>query len=230
MAFLRRFLFGRYVLIALAVYLALAVVTARHGDRELYPVRQGGVTIYVLNNGFHTDIALPADQVTAHGGALAAAGRMAGGGRWLIYGWGDAGFFAGHGPILSRAGDGLRALFHPNNPSVIRVFGVNTQPDQAFVGTAPVVLSQAGLDALEDHMQASFTQANGAPVVAPLASNEGAFFKSTEHFSIVRVCNNWTADQLSAAGLPTAPMVDGLGPILALDLQWRSGVRVKPRT
>ena len=222
----RRLLAG--VLVVVALYLVLGLITARHGDRALYttssPGKAGTVTIYVLDNGFHTDLALPADQVMKHGGVLAQAGRAADGQAWIIYGWGDLGFYTAKGFSVARAFDGLRALFSPGNPSVIRIFGSDRRPDEAYTGTRTIVLSQAGFDALAAHMDGSFTTMAGAPVAAPVVTDE-AFFLSREHFSILRLCNNWTADQLAAAGLKTAPMLDGLAPLLALDLRWRNGVR-----
>ena len=213
-------------LAALALYALAVMVTARHGDRALYPAGGDTVTVYIVNNGFHTDIALPADQVMARGGVLALT-VPANSSTWLLYGWGDAGFFTQRGFSLARIGDGARALFAPNNPSVIRVFGVDARPDQAFVkGSAtPVVLSRAGFEALERHIEASFTARAGAPIAVPVQSNDGVFFASHEHFSALRTCNSWAADQLAAAGLPTDPAVDALAPLFALDLRLRSGVR-----
>ena len=215
------------VFAVVALFILGAGLTARHGDRRLYPAKADGITVYVLNNGFHSDIALPADQVLARGGVLAEAGRAAGDKRWLVYGWGDAGFYTQTGSSAARVVDGLRALLRPGNPSVIRVFGVNATPDKAFADpiAAPIVLSPAGFDALARHMETSFTLKGGAPVATPVMANIGAFFQSREHFSIARLCNNWTADQLAAAGLPTTPMIDGLAPVLALDLRLRAGVK-----
>lgn len=222
MLILRRTLTGFAAL--LVVFVLLGVITARHGDRALYPATGDTVTIYILNNGFHTDIALPADEVARHGGILAQAGRAANGAPWQVYGWGDQGFYTAKGFSVARAFDGLRALFVPGNPSVIRVFGSDRRPDLAYQGVTAVTLSRAGFDAMTAHMDASFTTMAGAPVAAPVIADE-AFFMSPEHFSIARLCNNWTSDQLSAAGLKTAPLFDGLAPVLALDLRLRDGVK-----
>lgn len=202
-----------------AVWCLAVLLTARHGERSLYPASGDTVTVYVLDNGFHTDIVVPAAEVAARGGVLDKAAAEAGGGDWLAFGWGDAGFFTGKGASFGRALDGLRALFHPGNPSVIRVFAVYRAPD-----AKKLVLSRAGFEAMAAHMEASFVTADGAPVLDPVARPGNPFFTSREHFSVVRLCNNWTADQLSAAGLPTAPMIDGLAPLLALDLKLRSGI------
>ncbi len=206
------------------LYMALAVLTLRHGDRALYPAQVQGIPVYILNNGFHTDIVLLADAVRARGGVLAEAAASKTG-NWLVYGWGDAGFYTAKGMSAARVMDGLRALFHAGNPSVIRVYGIAVTPDKAFAEpiASSTILLPAGFEAMARHMEASFTLVKGAPVhAAGMTDND--FFQSHEHFSILRVCNNWTADQLAAAGLPTAPMLDGSALLLGLDLRWRGGI------
>ncbi|MDV6332584.1 DUF2459 domain-containing protein [Asticcacaulis sp. 201] len=118
--------------VILGLYVLLAIITTRPADPALYPARSQSIPIYVINNGFHTDIAVPMDVVMKRGGVLAQAGRAAGPGNWLVYGWGDAGFYTAKGVSFTRAIDGLRALFMPSNPSVIRVFSLNASPDKAF--------------------------------------------------------------------------------------------------
>ncbi len=207
-----------------ALYVALAILTLHHGNRRLYPTGPDAVTVYVVNNGFHTDIVLPASEVRAQGGVLADAARSLPDSQWLVYGWGDAGFYTAKGLSPARVLDGLRALFWINNPSVIRLYGLARSPDQAYSGrvATPVRLSRAGFAALDRHMAASFSTNGNMPVAYPVTGTTDLFFSSHEHFSALRVCNNWTSDQLAAAGLPTAPMFDGLAMALKLDLAWRA--------
>lgn len=226
MRYLPKNVWLRGLLALLCAYGVLALLTLRHGDRSLYPAATDTVTVYVIDNGFHTDIAVPANELAA-GSFLAQAAKPAGNVPWLVIGWGDAGFYTAKGFSVSRAFDGLRALFWINNPSVIRVFGVSRSPAELYnANTAiPVTLSRAGFTAMVAHMQASFVDGGGHPVAYPVAGMTDAFFDSREHFSIARDCNNWTADQLNAAGLPAAPMLDGLEPLFRLDLHLRAKVR-----
>lgn len=210
-----------------ALLVVATIATARPGDRRLYPAVGEPVTVYVLNYGFHTDLALPADVVLARGGRLAEAARAAGDWRWLVIGWGDESFYTGTGMSLERAGDGLRALFWPGNKSVIRFTGLNTRPDQAYLNTdtAAIALSREGFEAMAASVEASLVTVDGEPLLASgMRDMPGVFYPSRESFSILRMCNNWTSDQLAAAGLPTTPMADGLSALLALDLSWRAGV------
>lgn len=223
---LRRGMIWKLPLLAVCVLLVAIVLTARPGDRTMYPAQEPGVAIYVLNNGFHSDIVLPADRVMARGGLLAEAGKAGQDQNWLVYGWGDKGFYTAKGMSLSRMADGLRALFRPGNPSVIRVYGVMASPDRAFAEpiATRVIISEAGFSALAKSLEASFDADGGKPVMADIAKPDDMFFTSHEHFSVFRLCNNWTSDQLAAAGLPMTPTIDGLAPVLELDLRLRSGV------
>jgi hypothetical protein len=64
-----------------------------------------------------------------------------------------------------------------------------------------------------------------APVFTPSQHDPGeAFFRSREDFSLVHLCNHWTAELLSAAGLPTTPVLDTLPAGLRLDLRLRAGL------
>jgi hypothetical protein len=217
------------VLAAAFLFAVAAIVTARPGDKALYPVASGEkAVVYVINNGFHTDIAVPASALAARGGALAAAAGAVPADPWMVIGWGDASFYTAKGVSLARVGDGLRALFKPGNPSVIRIFGVSRDPAVAYEpGVAtPVALSPAGLDRMLGRMEASMKLSAGAPVRAGARTTpDEAFFDSVEHFSILRLCNHWTSDMLAAAGLPMTPLVDGLAPTLMTDLSLRAGAQ-----
>ena len=217
----------RTILAAILAFVIGTIVTARPGDRHLYPGTASPITAYVLNYGFHTDIVLPAEAVRARGGLLAEAGEAAGNWQWLVIGWGDESFYTGTGMSLDRVGDGLRALFWPGNPSVIRITGLNVRPDRAYRSTevATLALSSEGFDAMARSIEASFVAAPGEKLYpAGMKDMPGVFFPSRENFSALRMCNNWTSDQLNAAGLPTTPMLDGLSALLALDLSLRAGV------
>ena len=218
----------RVILVVLLAFVAATVVTARPGDRAIYPAVAPAQTVYVINNGFHTDIAVPAKALAQRGGALAQAAAAVPPDPWMVIGWGDASFYTARGISPARVGDGLRALFRPGNPSVIRIFGVSRDPAQAYAPGAatPVALSEAGLARLLDRMEASMSISHGAPVRARTQTTpDEVFFDSVEHFSLLRMCNHWTADMLAAGGLPTTPMLDGLAPGLMADLSLRAGVR-----
>ena len=89
--------------------LALALWTwTRPGDPALYPATEpaGAVEVHILDNGFHTDLALPRAALAARPGPLAEAVRSIPPGEWVLVGWGDAKFYVDQSPIGDRLPDG----------------------------------------------------------------------------------------------------------------------------
>ena len=75
-------------LAAIIVFFGAALATGRPGAPELYPAGSDAVTVYILDNGFHTDLVIPTDRLAAHGGALASAAAQATDMPWAAIGWG----------------------------------------------------------------------------------------------------------------------------------------------
>jgi uncharacterized protein (TIGR02117 family) len=204
------------------------MATAQGGDPKLYPARPGdSVLVFLVDNGFHSDIAVPTATIEAHGGALAEAARRTSTQPWMLIGWGDAAFYEASTPALSRIPDGLAALVG-GRPTVVHLEGVWGSPDRVWkTGVRRLTLSRAGLAALLDRADRSLIHTHvGAPVMAPIRRvQDEAFFASRERFSVVHLCNHWTAGLLHAAGLPVTPVLDTLPAGMALDLRLRAGVR-----
>ncbi len=180
------------------------------GDPALFPpTESGGVTVHVLNNGFHTDLAVPRAALEAGGGPLAEASRATGRGDWILIGWGDAKFFVDTRPMEGRLLDGLRAFFRPGNPSVVMLDPETGDPAGRFPADRrrTLTLSPAAFAGLRGRVEASLWLDQGRPRLAVARDGDGArFFASREHFWIGYLCNNWTARVLNAAGLPVRPM------------------------
>jgi uncharacterized protein (TIGR02117 family) len=210
-----------------AFALVVTLATAKSGDPALYPAKPGeGVTVYLVDNGWHSDIAVPTAVIAAHGGALAEAARKTSAQPWTLVGWGDAGFYEASTSALSRVPDGLAALFG-GRPTVVHLEGAFAAPDRTWrSGVRPITLSRAGLEALLARAESSLIHDYvGAPVMAPIRRVPGeAFFASRERFSLAHLCNHWTAELLNAAGLPVTPVLDALPAGLALDLELRAGL------
>lgn len=181
------------------------------GDRALWPARQDapGIEASLLDNGFHTDLALPRKALEARGGPLAEAVKGLPPGDWILIGWGDAKFYVDQSPITERLPDGARAFFRPGNPSVIMLDPTQRNPREMFAedGRRDFRLSAAGFEALAAHIEASLDLSSGAPrLAAARAGDDARFFASREHFSIGHLCNHWTAGVLNAAGMETRPV------------------------
>lgn len=180
------------------------------GDPALWPApaADAGVEVHVLDNGFHTDLAVPRALLEARTGPLAEAVRGLPPGDWILIGWGDARFYVDQSPITDRLPDGARAFFRPGNASVIMLDPAQRDPRDLVVEDRrrSLRLSAAGFDAMVDHIEASLDLADGhARIAAARAGDDARFFASHEHFWIGRLCNHWSAGVLNAAGLPVRP-------------------------
>ncbi|WP_292065224.1 DUF2459 domain-containing protein [Brevundimonas sp. UBA7664] len=180
------------------------------GDPAVWPgsATGAGVEVHVLDNGFHTDLAVPRALIEARTGPLAEAVRGLPPGDWVLIGWGDARFFVDQSPITDRLPDGARAFFRPGNASVIMLDPAQRDPRDLVAADRrrTLRLSAAGFEAMADHIEASLYLADGrARIAAARAGDDARFFASHEHFWIGRLCNHWSAGVLNAAGLPVRP-------------------------
>jgi len=201
----------RFVAVAVLATLAAVWTWTAPGDPALWPARAGetAVEVHLLDNGFHTDLAVPRRALEARSGPLAAAVRGLGPGDWILIGWGDAKFYVDQGPMESRLPDGARAFFRPGNASVIMLDPAQRDPLAAFAPKSRRTfrLSGAGFDAMADHIEGSLDLTDGRPrIAAARAGDDARFFASREHFSIGHLCNHWSAGVLNAAGLPVRPI------------------------
>lgn len=173
------------------------------------PPPDAGVTVHLLNNGFHTDIAVPRAALEAGGGPLAEASRSVGPGDWVLIGWGDAKFFVDTSPMEDRVPDGLRAFFRPGNASVVMLDPETGDPSRRFApgSRRTLTLSPEAFAGLRGRVEDSLSLVEGRARLSTAREDDGAhFFASREHFWIGYLCNSWTARVLNAAGLPVRPL------------------------
>ncbi len=181
------------------------------GKPDLWPpaADPNGIEVLVLDNGFHTDLAVPRAHLEAGSGPLAGAVRSLPPGEWILIGWGDARFYVDQSPIGDRLADGARAFFRPGNASVIMLDPAQDNPRDLVAADRrrTLHLSTAGFEAMVAHIEASLDLDQGqAHIAAARAGDDARFFASHEHFWIGRLCNHWSAGVLNAAGLPVRPL------------------------
>ena len=223
----------RLFILLFVLIVVVAVFTARPGDARLHPPKPGeaGVTVFLIDNGFHSDIALPADRLARTGGVTATAARTLTPRAWVFVGWGDARFYVEEGLSPRRVLDGLRALFAPRNPSVVRLIGIRAAPDRLYADevVTEILVSEAGFRALVARIDRSMADDGVIPVPAdaPVARDR-LFFKSVETFNLIHLCNHWTGEVLNAAGLGVTPVLATFPIGLKIDLQMRARLRRTP--
>src|SRR5262245_25960245 len=134
---------GLTLAIAVLLFAVATIAAARWGNRSLWPPAPGAPTteLFIVSHGYHAGIIVPraalADEASRRG--LSALGYLAT--RFadfdrLEIGWGDEGFYR-EIPMAESVTMALamRALFHPGNPSVLHVVGVNGDPRAVFANS-----------------------------------------------------------------------------------------------
>jgi hypothetical protein len=209
----KRYLLPAAVLGALLTGNVAGCAYTRPGDPALYPVKPGeaAVTLYLVNNGYHTNLAIPRERILSHGGPAAQALSTLPADPWVLAGFGDAVFYKERGAGLKRFRSALRAMFKPGNESLINLETLEAPPPQLFAARdiAPVRLSEAGFEKLADELDESFKLEDGKVVDAgPGIERPGQsrFFEGSRSFSVLRICNHWVGNLLGEAGVPIRPV------------------------
>ena len=198
----------RGLVVAALVGVVAALLTWTKPGHPERPDAAGPVTVQVLDNGFHTDLAVPREALMQRGGPLARAVGDLAPGDWILIGWGDAKFYVDQSPISDRLPDGARAFLHPGNRSVLMLDPRTVDPRLAYgEDGAAVTLTRAQFDRLAARVEASLDLSDGGPRIAAARPGDDArFFASRETFSILHLCNHWTADVLNAGGVSIRPV------------------------
>jgi len=206
----------------LAAILALPVlylVAALIGS--LIPVNRGwqeprdGITIYLANNGVHSDIVMP---VTAQGldwapiiprGDFAAAEPSA---RWIAFGSGEQRVYLNTPTWWDITPRTIWSALAGGG----RVMHVEYVSDPGYAAHE-IRLRPEEYRRLWAAIRADFAlDANGRPkhIAHPGYGCCDAFYQATGKANAIRTCNAWTADRLRVAGIKTSlwpPFVQGLG-------------------
>ncbi|WP_292054888.1 MULTISPECIES: DUF2459 domain-containing protein [unclassified Brevundimonas] len=169
-------------------------------------------TVYLLDNGYHTDLAVPVSVLLARDDALARAVRQTTAlypdARWVLIGWGEQNFFQGSGPIRERLPEGARALFTPGgSPAVLQLIALQAAPGQMWADEAyGAALDDTGMARLRGRIARSLaTRSDDTPIRTTVSQayrpRDTMYFASRERFSVFKLCNHWMAEVLYAGGL-----------------------------
>ncbi len=166
----------------------------------------GGPVAWVIDQGWHTEVAIPAAQAT---GPLAAFRDVFPGAAALSFGFGKRTFFTAKTETLSEY------LLGPfPGPGAVQVTGLGAFPPQAYA--SPVVtlaLPDGGAERLAAFLWESVAPArDGGPrLIAEGHFPGSAFYAAARGYALGYTCNTWTADALGHAGLPVATDVSLAG-------------------
>lgn len=192
-----------------AAALMLGLLPAPH--REPTP-GQPTVPVYLISNGWHVWIALPAQTRTGQEqtdwvawlAESSLSGRLTDG-DYVAFGWGDRDFYLNtRRPVDFHPGLALTALLG-RGPAAMHVMRI---PETALTGP-DLKTRRLEVDALQYHALAAYIQTGFArggdgrpqPLAAPGFGLDDVFFEATGRYSPFRTCNEWIGAGLRAAGL-----------------------------
>lgn len=156
------------------------------------------VELHLWTNGFHTDIAAPA-EIFPNSHALR---RLYPEARAFLIGWGDERFYRSD---VFDWGLALDAVMPPS-PSVMHI-AYDAPGAAAYLGPngdAPIAVSRQGAAGFVAYVDRTLAlDAEGRPeIVAPgKLIGRSAFLRARGSFHLFNVCNQWMARALRAAGL-----------------------------
>lgn len=160
---------------------------------------QAPARLYVISNGWHTEIALPARALT---GPLEVVRNAFPEARYFAFGWGERAFYMSPDPTWTEA---LRALLPAR--AALLVLGLGMAPPHAFVAgihVAALPVSPSGLSTLAGFVWRSFktTRSGSLQRLGPGPYPSSAFYAASGTYDGAHTCNTWTARALQTAGLP----------------------------
>jgi hypothetical protein len=152
-----------------------------------------GPTAWVVDQGWHTEIALRAAALPE---PLARLRTLFPGAETLAFGFGKRSY------VLAEAGEVAELLLGAlPGPGVIQVKGLRVAPPEAWPGrTVALPLDDTGLAALTGYLWESI-----APEAAGLPLQGSLFLAARRDYTLGFTCNTWTAAVLQRAGLPVRP-------------------------
>jgi uncharacterized protein (TIGR02117 family) len=158
-------------------------------------------TILVLDDGWHTEIALPAasleEPLARFRGSFPA-------NPWISFSFGERRYELQQ---THSALDSLIALLP--GPGIVMVIGhiATIATGNETLHATPLKISRAGLDRLQEFIWHDFSI--GAYAGVEMLRNAPEFnmrvYASTASYDATYTCNTWTLEGLRAAGLPTSP-------------------------
>lgn len=182
---------GLHLLQATVLGVSLAATSAH--------AKAGQATLYVISNGWHTEIGVPASALA---GPLEIFRKAFPDARYFAFGWGERAFYMSPAPTWTEA---LRALLPAR--AVLLVLGLGMPPSHAFVTgirVIPLPITRSGWSSVAGFVWRSFavTRTGRPHRLGPGPYPSSAFYAAAGTYDGTHTCNTWTAEALHTAGLP----------------------------
>jgi uncharacterized protein (TIGR02117 family) len=187
---------GIYMLAALSLAW-IHIPTEHQGNTQ--------ITVYVMTNGVHTDIAVPVHSPFLDWNRLMPFSNTKGNdslAQWLALGWGDKGFYL-ETPTWAdlKFSTALKAVFGLDRTAIHATYYRNLQPGK---DCKLLRLSADEYKRLISYIRQSFAGGTaGMPVSIVTRAqygNSDAFYKANGRYSLFKTCNTWTNNALKACG------------------------------
>jgi uncharacterized protein (TIGR02117 family) len=191
-----------------ALLLFLVTGTVMPVNRQFHQT-PGGIPIFVVSNGFHSDVVVPLRELQTETDWLQKLGQPAwtsqfGQYAFVAFGWGNEGFFLdSYGRHFPHVGTTLRAALP--SPTLMHVGFYPSAPAGSRV--VPLLISAAQYRALVQYIAASFqADSLGHYTLRNPAgyTSHDFFFRAKGRYHLLRTCNDWTNQTLSEAGIRAA--------------------------
>ncbi len=169
---------------------------------NLFESDKNGVSIFVVNHGWHTSIVLPVLSEFTRDYLIAAQNKHY---QYLEFSWGDEDFFRSSEFSVFLA---LKAALVPTS-SVLHVVGLNDPLSEFFSNSEIVKLevTKKNYVNLYVFIAESFLYSNKGELqkLGPGLYGDSSFYRGHEKYFLPKTCNVWTAKALKKAGFSANP-------------------------
>ncbi|HEX8350906.1 MAG TPA: DUF2459 domain-containing protein [Hymenobacter sp.] len=191
-----------------ALLLFLVTGTVVPVNRQFHQT-PGGIPIFVVSNGFHSDVVVPLREPQTATDWLQKLGQPAwatqfGQCKFVAFGWGNEGFFLdSYGGHFPGVGTTLQAVLP--SPTLMHVGFYPAPPAGSRV--VPLLISASQYRALTQRSESSFQADSVGHFTLRNAAGytpHDFFFRAQGRYHLLRTCNDWTNRTLSHAGIRAA--------------------------
>lgn len=167
------------------------------------PIPEGEIDIYLLSNGIHTDLVLPAttSQLDWKKRLMENSTWLDSTAKWIAFGWGDKGFYL-ETPTwsdLKWSTAGKAAFALGGTAMHVCTYTSLTENDHC----KKISISQENYAKLVEYIDNSFYKnKNGSYVCIPNQhyNANDAFYEARGSYSLFKTCNTWTNTGLKVTG------------------------------